>query len=193
MSAIEPAGTLANLERVIERGLETFIEVGEALTRIRDERLYREAGYSSFETYCQQRWKHRRSWADRHITAVRKLGELDPTGSTPANDWQTRQLGRPPDMVDLPMSEIPTAYEEGRITFGQGVASIAAQGREAVERVNECRARLMHIAVMGRAEGWPGGQFDDDIGCGRHDSWEMFILAHCLPEPAWGSAQLDER
>jgi hypothetical protein len=95
MTAMESAGTLAHLEGVIERGLQTFIEVGEALLRIREERLYREAGYSSFEAYCQQRWGHRRAWADRHITAVRKVAELDPTGSTPASEWQARQLLHP--------------------------------------------------------------------------------------------------
>jgi hypothetical protein len=34
-------GRLAELEQVVERGLQTFVEVGLALTEIRDSRLYR--------------------------------------------------------------------------------------------------------------------------------------------------------
>ena len=40
LSAAE-AGRLQELETTIERGLQTFIEVGEALREIRDHRLYR--------------------------------------------------------------------------------------------------------------------------------------------------------
>jgi len=37
------SATLAELEAIIERGWETFVEVGNALTQIRDRKLYREA------------------------------------------------------------------------------------------------------------------------------------------------------
>jgi hypothetical protein len=47
---------LAELERVMERGLQTFVEVGKALADIRDGELYRGQGYATFEDYCQQRW-----------------------------------------------------------------------------------------------------------------------------------------
>jgi hypothetical protein len=43
----------------------------------------------------------------------------------------------------------------------------------------------MQIAVEGRAQGWPAHQFDEDIGCGRHATWEAFILGHRVPEPTW--------
>jgi len=39
--------TLERLEEVIEKGLPTFIDVGKALIKIRDERLYR-AGHKTF-------------------------------------------------------------------------------------------------------------------------------------------------
>jgi hypothetical protein len=44
---------LETLERVIESGLRTFVEVGEALMEIRDQRLYQDA---TFEDYCRERW-----------------------------------------------------------------------------------------------------------------------------------------
>ncbi len=49
------AHPLAELEATIARGLRTFYDVGQALTVLRDERLYR-AGYTTFERYCQARW-----------------------------------------------------------------------------------------------------------------------------------------
>ena len=42
------------LERIIERGLQTFYEVGTALLEIRDASLYRQT-HPTFEAYCRQR------------------------------------------------------------------------------------------------------------------------------------------
>ena len=64
MTAPVPYGALTECEAVIERGLRTFVEVGEALLRIRDERLYRET-HGTFEDYCRERWAMRREVADR--------------------------------------------------------------------------------------------------------------------------------
>jgi hypothetical protein len=50
-------------ESVIERGQKTFVEVGEALRKIRDGRLYRQAGHATFADYCQARWAMKRAYA----------------------------------------------------------------------------------------------------------------------------------
>ncbi len=42
-------------EKIISKGWNTFLEVGRALCRIRQKRLYRDH-YSTFEEYCQERW-----------------------------------------------------------------------------------------------------------------------------------------
>lgn len=47
---------LQELECRIEKGLQTFIDVGNCLLEIRDRRLYKEQGYGRFEDYCQERW-----------------------------------------------------------------------------------------------------------------------------------------
>ncbi len=54
---------LAECEAKIERGLQTFYEVGQALINIRDKQLYREH-YNTFEAYCQDRWQmsHQRAY-----------------------------------------------------------------------------------------------------------------------------------
>ena len=49
-------GTLQHCEAAIQRGLESFVEVGTALMRIRDGRLYRD-GFETFEAYCEERWR----------------------------------------------------------------------------------------------------------------------------------------
>ena len=54
LSEAEAAEKMA-CEMVIEMGWSTFVEVGLALARIRDARLYR-IEFDTFETYCRERW-----------------------------------------------------------------------------------------------------------------------------------------
>ena len=53
---------LSRREKIIERGLRSFVEVGRALMEIRDKRLY-ESRYSTFEVYCRERWSLSRPYA----------------------------------------------------------------------------------------------------------------------------------
>jgi hypothetical protein len=62
--------TFEEAEEVIERGLATFVEVGRALARIRDERWYREQGFENFAYYCRERWGMTRRYADYQIDAA---------------------------------------------------------------------------------------------------------------------------
>lgn len=57
MSALTPAqrDRLAECEATIERGLATFVEVGQALRAVLDEGLYVER-YGTFEAYTKDRW-----------------------------------------------------------------------------------------------------------------------------------------
>lgn len=57
-------------EKVIEQGLATFIEVGNALLAIRDGKKYLHAGYGTFEDYCRQRWEFSRSRAHQLMDAA---------------------------------------------------------------------------------------------------------------------------
>jgi hypothetical protein len=86
---------------VIERGRQTFIEVGNALAAIRDGRLY-QATHRSFEAYCRERWGMSRTHADRQIAAARRA-ELAPIGARPENEYQARRLVE----ENLPIDESP--------------------------------------------------------------------------------------
>lgn len=82
--------TLDDLELVIEQGLAGFIEVGAALGRIRDRKLYR-ATHSTFEVYVRERWGLSRSVAYQRIDAAEVAGTLSAIADTP-NEAVTRAL-----------------------------------------------------------------------------------------------------
>jgi hypothetical protein len=61
---------LVELEVIIERGIQTFAQVGMALAEIRDARLYRDQGFGTFEDYCRDRWRFERRTAYNYIVAA---------------------------------------------------------------------------------------------------------------------------
>lgn len=56
-------------ETIIENGLEHFLEVGNALIRIKDKKLYRK--YGTWEKYCLERW----GFTDKHGRELRRAAE----------------------------------------------------------------------------------------------------------------------
>lgn len=93
---------LTEAETVIEAGLQTFVEVGLALVKVRDGRLYREQ-YGTFEEYCQRRWglSRRRSYQLMDAANVVQEIEADVYHGThatpPRSERQARELGRAPE------------------------------------------------------------------------------------------------
>lgn len=88
---------LAELEEVIERGLTTFVDVGNALLSIRDERLYR-AEYATFEDYCRERWGLSQPRAYQLMDAAGVVSTMVESGlEPPTNERQVRELGRVPE------------------------------------------------------------------------------------------------
>jgi hypothetical protein len=82
---------LERCEKVLQRGLNTFFEVGNALLTIRDGRLYR-ANYPTFASYCRERWGIDRTYAWRIIGATERLRMLPADGviPRPTNEFQVR-------------------------------------------------------------------------------------------------------
>lgn len=83
---------LAQCEEIIGRGLQSFVDVGLALVKIRDQRLYRQE-YPDFNWYCRERWSISRIHAHRCIDAA-KVHEMLPIGNKPANEAQARAMTR---------------------------------------------------------------------------------------------------
>ena len=84
-------GAEATIERGVRAAVEAYVEVGGALAEIRDERLYREEGYATFDEYCRERWGFSRFRAHRVIHGAR-AAEMLPTGNRPPNERQAREL-----------------------------------------------------------------------------------------------------
>lgn len=120
---------LAQCEEVIERGLDSFIEVGNALLQIREGRLYKD-DYDNFEDYCRERWDMCGRRAHQLIDSAKVIQNIGTEpGFSPTSERQTRAL------TILPASkqrEVWTAAVEsspkGKPTAKQVVATIARMG-----------------------------------------------------------------
>ena len=67
---------LTKLEGVIEKGMTSFVDVGNALAEIRNQKLYLEAGFHNWEDYVSQRWGMQKRWSYQLIESARIAGLL---------------------------------------------------------------------------------------------------------------------
>ncbi len=109
---------LRRCETVIAQGWQTFLDVGKALTTIRDHRLYR-AEYRTFETYCRQKWQYGSAYAYRLISAAEVVANLATIGDSrmPENESQVRPLiGLTPEQIRKAWAEALTDSKGERVT-----------------------------------------------------------------------------
>lgn len=84
---------LLELETLIGHNQECFYKIGLALKEIRDNRLYTQALFKSFEAYTRARWDMGKAHAYRLIRAYEVIYNLSPIGDKlPANESQVRPL-----------------------------------------------------------------------------------------------------
>ncbi len=133
------ANKLFECEQVIERGLNTFVEVGAALLEIRDNRLYKD-NYSTFEEYCRERWGMVRRQADRLIQSAEVAENLRPIGLIPANEAQARPL------VGL--------LPEQQVQVWQEAIETAPEGKVTAAHVQEVVRKNVHIANNSGENEW---------------------------------------
>lgn len=113
-------------EQVIERGLQTFYEVGQALMEIRDKQLFR-SDYETFDEYCQTRWGFQRPRADKFIRAAEAMHNLSPLGlnNMPTNERQVRPLTTlEPEDQRVAWQAVVDAVGEGKITAAHVEATV---------------------------------------------------------------------
>jgi hypothetical protein len=131
---------LLELETVIERGQKTFVEVGNALSEIRESRLYREH-FATFEDYCRERWGWERRHAYRLIDAAAVSENVSHgTQTAPASERQARPLAK----LDTPEQQQAAwavaqedAEDEGKPLTAKHVERAASDVAEAVKSVPE--------------------------------------------------------
>lgn len=122
-------------ERSIEHGLETFLEVGLALSTIREQRLYR-GTFKTFEDYCQQRWEMKASRARqlcaasevmRNLKAETQKGQNGIMPVLPTSERQVRPLmSLAPDQQTTVWKEAVATAPNGKVTSAH-VADVAAR------------------------------------------------------------------
>jgi hypothetical protein len=111
------AARLAELEAVVERGVQTFFDVGNALTEIREARLYRDS-HATFEAYLDERWSMSRARGYQLIDAAAVSTVVDKAGLPAlANEAQAREL-------------VPVLKREGEEAVRDLLREAQAQGVE---------------------------------------------------------------
>lgn len=134
-------------EQRIERGLETFLEVGHALQLIRDKRLYR-ASHGTFEAYCQERWDIKASRARQLCAAVEIIQGLKTSGVSqlPSSERQTRPL------LSVPVAQRPQVWQEAVSTAPQGKISAAHVEQTANRVLGRSKPAKPPVEASSRAE-----------------------------------------
>lgn len=112
--SIEEQNAFERCEVVIKQGLETFIEVGQALMEIRDNRYYR-LEYRTFEDYCRGKWNFARQTAYQYISAANVIDNVRHGGQDvlPASERQARPLTKlEPEIQQQAWAEVVDRHKE---------------------------------------------------------------------------------
>lgn len=149
------AERLEACENIIARGLESFVDVGEALRIIRDERLYR-LTHATFEDYIQT-WGLSRSRAYQLI-AWREVDEsLSTVVDKPATERQARELAK----VEPEQREEVWTAAQVEFDTPQPTANEIKQVREKREKpveieceIEDVEQRIFDATAKGIASVW---------------------------------------
>lgn len=118
---------LAQLETTIERGLSTFLEVGEALWKIREGKLYRQH-HKTFEAYCQKKWGIGKARAYQLMNAAETVKSLPCERSTIVDKITTESQAR--ELAKVPADERPKVLQRA-LAEGDGKLTATAIARAA--------------------------------------------------------------
>jgi hypothetical protein len=133
---------LATLEAIVERGLQTFVEVGNALSEIRDAKLYK-LSHGTFEDYCKERWHFTARHARQLIAGAGIAGELAMGSRVPIpTERHARALA--PYIAAHGVEAAGALWEEAS---GDGIPSVAALQAAVDLLVAPCAADDLSAAV----------------------------------------------
>jgi phage N-6-adenine-methyltransferase len=146
--SIEESSRLVELEKKIERGLDTFVQVGEALLEIRDSRLYR-VEHKTFEDYCRVKWGMSRQNAHELIGAVLVNENLSGTPDKP----KITAVSQARPLTKLPPEEQPAAWAAA-VEKADGKQPTAKQVEEAVLEITEPERKHVHVSQNSGENEW---------------------------------------
>lgn len=107
----------------IQKNLRGTFILGYRLEQIRDQKLYRGEGYTSFETYCKKRWDFSKTHANRHIQAYLCEQHLqsvkDVEVYVPTKESEVRFIAdlKPEQWVEV-AAKVREAVGDGKATAG---------------------------------------------------------------------------
>lgn len=100
---------LSLCESVIEKGLNTFVEVGNALFEIRNNKLYRDK-FTTFESYCRDRWNLKRQRAYELMDAAAIVNTLSEISDTNEQDSQVSIIVPTKESHAAALSKVPEEF-----------------------------------------------------------------------------------
>jgi hypothetical protein len=146
------AQRLRVLEDTIRDGLDSFMETGQALCKIRDERLYRQT-HKSFKEYCEDKWGFGKTHGYNLINASIVATELSAIVDIP-NEHAARELLKVKPEDRAAVTALANTASEGKID-AKWVRSAAAVW-ESVKATGD-RATIERLQGL-------GGYVDDGNG-----------------------------
>jgi hypothetical protein len=150
---------LVDCEERIERGLKTFVEVGQSLAAIRDSRLYR-GTHETFESYCQERWSFSRVRAHQLATAADLALTMVNAGlPEPDNERQVRELAKVPEPDREDVWRETVERTDGKPTAA-AVRETADERQKQADARRDARALLRRIVELAWSPNWPAGHVE---------------------------------
>lgn len=129
-------GELRKAETAIDKGQQTFLEVGNALAAIRDGKLYRET-HKTFDAYCGERWKFTRQRAQQLIEAAVVVEELSTMVDKITTERQARELARVPEDQRESVLDLAEEKADGKPVTAAAIRQAAAEVLEAEPEIEE--------------------------------------------------------
>ena len=141
----EERENLKKHETTIKKGLNTFVEVGQALLEIRENKLYR-IEYKTFEEYCQEKWQMPSRVARRLISSKKTMDNLGPTGPKPTLERHVRPLtSLEPEVQNAAWQE--TVEKHGENITAKKVQEVADQWKETSKEIKQQKNEGVFVAA----------------------------------------------
>lgn len=167
LTTIERA-ELGRYEAVIKRGLDTFFEVGNALAKIRDGKLYR-GEYSTFDEYCRGRWDFTDRRARMLIDAAGVVENLATGTIVPVNEAQARPLTKlEPDQQREAWAEAVESAPNGKVTAAHVEKAVA---KFAAPKSPQTKPEPVQYAAAWELEGKVADWLADNNAGGAHANY----------------------
>lgn len=141
--SIDEKNEFDRCELVIKQGLGTFIEVGEALLKIREKRFYR-LEFSTFEDYCRDKWGISKRAAYQYITANKVIENVRHGAQIlPQTERQARPLTQlKPEAQQQAWKEVVEQSKiSGEPITSQKVKEVVDTFKQAKENYRELRQK----------------------------------------------------